>query len=77
MSSACEDGMCPDCANVSVETLCDERSKFKKHRNTWRRIAFRLYDELKKHDVMTAEEIFRSDDEPTQRQGTETEGSNG
>jgi hypothetical protein len=28
--SACEDGMCPDCANVSVETLCDERTRLAK-----------------------------------------------
>ena len=45
------------------------------HREQWRRIAFRLYDELEKHDKETADAVFEN--APMATSGTAGERSNG
>jgi hypothetical protein len=46
--------------HVSDQNAADRIKVLEGHRNQWRRIAFRLFDELRKHDVLAAEEIFAS-----------------
>lgn len=56
----------------SDERNADRIKALEGHRKTWRRLAFRLYDELRKHDVIIAEAIFAS--EEASQQTSETAG---
>lgn len=67
---------CGHCGDLACCPRLEERVKvLEGHRNQWRRIAFRLEEELRKHDRAACDAVFESADvEALERQGTEGDG---
>lgn len=76
-------GKCINCGQASVklteedaalvETLRARIKVLEGHRNTWRNIAYRLFDIASKHEPETADAVFADPTygEPSMREGSE------